>query len=94
MRCECCEHQMLHEILKKLEALMGLNEDLLAKQQAANDALTQLGTDLTAEIADLKAKIVAASGGAITPDQATALLAGMDSIIAKVGTLDTQAKAE
>lgn len=54
---------------------------------ALKAAVAQLGTDLTAAIADLKAKIAA---GGPTADQ----LAALDAIATSLTALDTQAKAE
>ena len=63
---------------------MGILDD---KITALQTAVSQLGTDLTAAIADLKAKIAA---GGPTSDQ----LAALDAIATSLTALDTQAKAE
>lgn len=63
---------------------MSALDDKLAAVQAA---ITQLGTDLTAAIADLKAKIG-------TGEPTTAQLAALDAIATSLTNLDVQAKAE
>lgn len=94
MSCECCTHELLHEVLREIkhtkEKLMGIAEDLQAKIDVINTNIATLGTDLTAAIADLKAKIVAAG----TPIDVTAQLAALDGIATSLSSLDTQAKAE
>lgn len=85
---------LLAQINGKVDKLMGFVEDMQAGQQATKDVIAQLGVDITNEIADLKAKIVAASAGAITPAQATTLLQGMTDITSGITALSTQAKAE
>lgn len=63
---------------------MAALDDKIAALQAA---VSQLGTDLTAAIADLKSKIGA---GEPTADQ----LAALDAIATSLTALDAQAKAE
>ena len=62
-------------------------DDLNTAITGIQDSLTQLGTDLTAAIADLKAKIAAGQ-------DLSAPIAALTAIASQVGTLDAQAKAE
>jgi hypothetical protein len=80
----CRIEQLLLEIKKQGEHQMSELDDRITTIQTA---VAQLGTDLTAAIADLKAKI-----GAGQPTDAQ--LSALDAIATSLTSLDTQAKAE
>lgn len=87
---EILRNWLLSPVIQSLKETKMQIDDLNTKLATVQTAITQLGTDLTAAIADLKAKIAAAGTG---PDL-TAQLATLDTIAASLGSLDTQAKAE
>jgi hypothetical protein len=76
---------ILTRLDKLQEVLLSALDD---KTLAIQTAITQLGTDLTKVISDLRAAI--AAGGPPTAAQ----LAALDAIATSLTTLDTQAKAE
>ncbi len=80
----CCENQMLHAVLTKLTHMEAQMSALDDKTAAIVTAVTQLGTDLAAAIADLKA-----NSGAPT----TAQLAALDNIATSLTSMDATVKA-
>lgn len=105
MNC-CCEHELLHKLNRKMEALMAQVDDLNEKLDAVGTALdgvatglTTLKTDLDKTLADLAAKIAAlpptptVTDLTVTLAKAQALSDKIAPIAAAVSGLDTEAVA-
>ena len=80
--------QMLIEIKNKETIIMSQIDDLNTQIAAVTTAVNQLGTDLTASIADLQAKLAAAG----TPVDLTAPIASLTAIATQLTTMDAADK--